>query len=96
MKKAEKPRPKISIRLSLASKKFAKQGLNKVALTLECLPVSTGIPLRRYIYRIRLQIVKKKHKQNKKFKALISKIGWILFVVLVDFFVQYLLTKILP
>ncbi|HEV7233214.1 MAG TPA: hypothetical protein VGN36_03140, partial [Sphingorhabdus sp.] len=70
MKKAKKPRPKISIRLSVASKKLAKHGLNKVALTLNWPELTSGDTTSQ-IYRIRAHTVKKKRKGNKKVKALI-------------------------
>ncbi|MCA4899181.1 MAG: hypothetical protein ACK514_04715 [Bacteroidota bacterium] len=94
MQKPKNQRPKISIWLSLASKKFAKQGLNKIALTLNWPELTSGDTTSQ-IYIIGLQVVKKKRKQNKKLKALIGKIGWIFFEALVVFFMNYFLFKML-
>lgn len=94
MKRANKTRLKISIRLSVASKKLVKRGLNKAILTLNWPVVASGDTTSQ-IYTVGLQIVKRKRKQTKRLKALISKVGWILFGVLADFFVHYFLLKIL-
>lgn len=93
MKKPKKPRPKTLKYLSVASKKVVKQGLNKAVLTLEWIPLTSGDTTLE-IYRIGIQIVKRKRKRNKKLKALIGKIGWIFFEALLVFFMNYFLLKI--
>ncbi|HCM76964.1 MAG TPA: hypothetical protein DIS90_11315 [Cytophagales bacterium] len=92
MKTPQKARPKSSKHFLIASKKLAKQGLKKIALTLNWLPL-TGGDTTSEIYRIGLQTVKKRRKRNKRLKALIGKIGWILFEALAVFFVNYFLLK---
>lgn len=92
MKTAKKPRPKSLKPFLITSKNVSKKGLSKPVLTLLCLPLTDG-DTTLAIYRVRLQIVKKKSKRNKKLKALVGKIGWIFFEALVVFWINYLLLK---
>lgn len=95
MKKPKNQRPIISIRLSLASKKLAKRGLNKVALTLNWLELTSGDTTSQ-IYRIGSKAVKKKHRKYiKRLTPIIEKIAWIFFEAVVVFGVGYFLTKAL-